>query len=105
MILWASQVETEAEAQFPELGRRAWRWVLEAGRWSQGVSIGFTKQVLFDGEQWCAAHHYYDVSLTKHFRLGESHDYYDGPHCAFSLGWLHINWSGAWCTKCMPEKE
>ena len=24
---------------------------------------------------------------------------------AFSLGFLHINWSGDWCKKCMPDDE
>jgi len=111
MILWTSEVTKEDEPEYPEMGRRSWRWVLETDLWRDesalfGVGIGFTHQILSGGhgETWRPANHYYTVSLTRHFAIGSHHAYYDGPHCSFSLGFLHINWSGGWCTKCMPDE-
>jgi hypothetical protein len=44
------------------------------------------------------------VAFTSTFALGSQHTYYDGPHCSFSLGWLHISWEGHLltgdCAKC-----
>ncbi len=106
MILWKSKIETEDKPEFSELGRRSWRWVFEVDYWKpMAVGAGFYHQVLFEKGDWRPAVQYYNLSLTPHFRLGERHDYYDGPHCSFSIGFLHINWSGDWCKKCMPDDE
>jgi hypothetical protein len=112
VILWAGKVTTEDEIAFPDMGRRSWRWVLESDVWRHegrlfGVGIGFASQWRCerDGNEWGGrAGGYYDVSITRHFDIGEEHVYYDGPHCSFSLGWLHFSWGGDWCTKCMPDK-
>lgn len=82
-----------------------WRWVFEIERWSQGISIGFNSQYCWDGEWRQCKQGYYNISLTKHWKFGESHDYFDGPHCGFSIGFFHFNWSGKWCKKCMPDAE
>jgi hypothetical protein len=112
VILWAGKVTTEDEIAFPDMGRRSWRWVLEASPWHLegrlfGAGIGFTHQYRCErgGNEWHLATHYYEVNVSRRFAWGEEHMYYDGPHCSFSLGWLHFSWSGDWCTKCMPGEN
>lgn len=82
-----------------------WRWVFEIEKWREGVDIGFSSQYCWNGEWKNCSTGYYNISLTKYFHLGSYHGYYDGPHCGFSIGFLHFNWSGAWCKKCMPDTE
>lgn len=80
---------------------RSWRWALE---------VHFTSIELFEeysrdgGITWSLANRYYTLCITKRWAMGEYHLYYDGPHCSFSLGFLHYNWSGEWCTECMPNE-
>lgn len=105
MILWASKVDEESEPKFQHLGRRAWRWVLEV----EPLVVSLNRQFRCerDGSEWSqrSSLEYFTVWIDRRFRLGELHTYYDGPHCQFSLGWLHIGWSYWWCTKCMPEEK
>lgn len=84
----------------------AWRWVFKIDMWS----IGFIRehQDKVNGE-WDWAGLYYEVNVTKHFLWGFHHDYYDGPNCGLSIGWIHFNWTGLpwanyWCKKCANEK-
>jgi hypothetical protein len=112
MILWSGKVDTEKEIAFQDMGRRSWRWVLESDVWRDcerlfGVGIGFAQQYRCerDGDEWARAIHYYEVTVTRHFAIGEEHAYYDGPHCSFSIGWIHFCWSGDWCLKCMPDES
>jgi len=42
----------------------------------------------------------YDMWLTKRFRIGSYHTYYDGPNCMFQLGWIQFCWSNDNCKKC-----
>ncbi len=39
----------------------------------------------------------------KNFDFGQSHMYYDGPHCMISFGFLHYSWSPINCDKCLSE--
>lgn len=109
MILWTGKVTEETEPAIEHMGRRSWRWVLETDAWRDGgslfgVGIGFAQQYRSERDpEWGRAVHYYEITITRHFALGEEHAYYDGPHCSFSLGWIHFNWSGDWCEKCMPS--
>ena len=82
-----------------ELGvRQLRRWVLDMNPF--GMEISF--QIFHAGtRKWRGVNPYYSVCLTKHFRLGGRHDYYDGPNCGFSLGFLHFEWTPAHCDKCM----
>ena len=102
MILWKSKEDPEDRGDaYPN---SAFRWTFQAGEWH----LGFVHQARdrHTGE-WNNGHaRNYEIWITKHFRLGIQHVYYDGPHCSFSIGWIHFNWSGGirsgWCTKCMP---
>lgn len=92
----------ETEPAWPRFPLRQWRWVIEAKKWSvlvnQEVSFG-------QDRDWRHAIDYFGVSITKHFHLGHHHFYYDGPHCNFSLGYVHLNWSLGGCNRCMPGDE
>src|SRR5512146_1328901 len=108
MILWRSKPTTESELKFPDLGYRSWRWVLIIERWDielqQQWRHGWPWQRQTE-DDWRPCSDYYSINITKHFFLGMMHDYYDGPHHAFSLGFLHLNWTPRkWCKKCAGEE-
>lgn len=102
MRLLAFQESHETVPAIPHIGRRGWRWVLDLS-W---LSLTLQRQVMFHNTTqpiWRdMGGSYFNMCLTRYFRIGQSHDYYDGPHCSYSLGWLHFNWSHRWCEKCMP---
>lgn len=102
MIIFTWGESQEDKPEWKDLGRRAWRWVFEV-TWT---SIEARREVKFlDKEnEWCPVCEYFNLNVTRYFRLGSEHMYYDGPHCSFSLGFLHFNWSYWWCKKCMPEE-
>jgi hypothetical protein len=56
-----------------------------------------------DDLKWYSARTYFNVSLTKYWFWGSDHYYYDGPHCSFSVGFLHFGWNYWWCKKCRPD--
>lgn len=65
--------------------------------------IGFKGQYKSD-DKWSDNHaNMFGLSYGK-WRWGESHVYYDGPHCMRAFGFLHVIWSGGWdtgdCDKC-----
>lgn len=104
MILWKGKERlTAGRNAFP---RRAVRWAFEIGRWE----VGFVWQTQWvDTLEWTSSHAWYGVMVGAPFQLGVRHTYYDGPNCSFSLGWLHICWSGGirtgWCHRCMPPED
>lgn len=56
-----------------------------------------------DDNEWRDSHtDNYALNITKHFHLGFEHIYYDGPHCFFSLGFIHLGYRNpyGWCDKC-----
>ncbi len=109
MILWKSKEKPETRGD--ELPCTAFRWVLEARRWKTGVGIGFVHQhKLRSTGEWRSSHTLtYEMNIMTPFYFGISHDYYDGPHCGLSLGYLRFNWCGDprthWCKKCMPDDD
>jgi len=102
MILCKFRETHEDKVEFDNVGLRGWRWIVEV----VAFSISLQRQVIFhksEKPEWQSCSNYFNVSLTKYFILGPEHTYYDGPHCSFSIGWIHFNWSYWWCTKCMPD--
>jgi len=67
-----------------------------------GVMFGWGEQVKTLGSgEWRDLHMTgYQVSLSRHFGWGHSHTYYDGPHCAFDVGFLHFLWHDWDCERC-----
>lgn len=84
-----------------------YRWALDLDarlKWP-AIWLSYEEQVEFKGSKtWRPRGRYFVVTLNLgSFRFGESHDYYDGPHCGWSLGFLHFAWSWKWCKKCAAE--
>lgn len=113
MILWRGREDVEATPAIERLGRRAWRWVftvecptrIHGTLWR--LTIGFDQQVRFiDREDQTPRDgvDYYLLTVDDWWHLGPSHAYYDGPHCGYSLGYLHLNWRGADCKRCHGER-
>jgi len=81
-----------------------WRWSAHIGMWKNGAYISVDQECLLRGREWSQqGMNYFSASITHHFMLGSEHLYYDGPHCSFSLGFLHLNWRYWWCKKCCEE--
>lgn len=98
MILWKSKEEPETREGYP---CSAFRWVFEIGKWY----IGFSHQYKYKSTgEWNSSHtNVYLITITDSFILGSWHGYYDGPHCTFSLGWIHFCWGNWNCKECLPE--
>lgn len=103
MILFTWGEQTEPEVKFADMGKRSWRWALNVEFFSIGVWLQTSSE---RNNEWRFGPDYYDVSVTKHFSLGQEHFWYDGPHCSFNLGFLHVNWSGSDsdCERCLEER-
>lgn len=58
------------------------------------------------GEEWPGrGGDYYSLWLGGPFRFGQEHFWYDGPHCSWSFGFVHVGWSCDWhCKKCEAER-
>lgn len=103
MILWKSKIKREAAEAYVDCGIRTWRRVLDIG-W---LSVSFHSEVKFRTDTpeesewlWCQGT---SISITKRFSLGTDHVYFDGPHCIYSVGFIHLCHEPDWCTKCMPD--
>lgn len=83
----------------------AWRWAFKIDTWSVGFNSEHRSR---QTGEWNLSGLYYEANVTRYFLWGFHHDYYDGPHCGLSIGWLHFNWSGNpwtyWCEKCAGNK-
>ena len=108
LIRWGEN--EEVEASFPHVGRRAWRWTLEiafSGLWLH-EEVKFLEGLHKTDpgpSDWMLAARYFGIFFSREFLFEASHDYYDGPHCMWAIGWLRISWSWNWCKKCMPDRE
>jgi hypothetical protein len=86
-----SKIEVDEKVIIRDMGIRRWRWVLSL-EWGW---LGIDRMLQHgDNPEWRWIGTWLGLSITKHFKLGPWHGYYDGPHCSFSLGWLHIIWEG-----------
>jgi len=117
LFTWGKQKETRVYDSGKPFPCDESRWALEL-TW---FGIGIVHQYKYrDTQKWNSSHTTaYGLCLWilngKKFRdpwygvFGISHNYYDGPHCALNLGWLHIYWGGdprtGWCKKCMPDND
>lgn len=105
MILWKSQPEEPLGPEDP-CSSRQWRLELSAFNPWCIFHFGLSRYVTFKESQTEKIVASYEVNLTKHFLWGPDHFWYDGPHCSWSLGWLHFHWNG-WggdCDKCYGEE-
>jgi hypothetical protein len=110
MIIWKSKEIPETRNQDPsnkiDWPCEAFRRVLEIG-WNDGFHFGLVNQYkLRDGGEWCTSHvGNWEVWITSRWAIGPAHFYYDGPHCTFSLGIIHLHYpvKNDRCEKCMPD--
>ena len=80
------------------------RTVLLVEKWGRGVSLSISDQFLRDGE-WNLSHiGETGVSITPHPSWGSEHMWYDGPHCFFSIGFIHFRWTNWRCKRCSSDK-
>lgn len=103
MILFKFREKYFAPGELPDYCCfMAERWVFEVDKYGKTLGIGFSRQIKpKDGGDWyrCGTP-YYELMIDWDWRVGRIHAYYDGPHDQFSLGFLHLCWSGEWCDKC-----
>lgn len=107
MILYSFAHELEERTPPEKWPCDKFRKVIEISKWEEGVAFGLYQQCHFrKSNEWRIVRNFFDVSVTKHFSLGSFHGYYDGPHCGFSIGWVHFNWDGnPWTDRCKKCEE
>ena len=104
MILWTSNVtERETKPAHPDWPLRAWRWVVDLDLDGRMPSLSLTQQYQRDGGEWHVANDYYSLWLGGTVRFGATHFWHDGPHCSWSLGFIHVGKSSGDCAKCSGE--
>ncbi len=107
MILFKWNQHHEEVVEYPNIGRRAWRDVLHIVWFGFGFEREY-KRIDDPEAEWRTIQTFFGMSITSHFMLGSNHVYYDGPHCMFSIGFLHLYWDGnPWtgrCKKCEGEE-
>lgn len=104
--LWPSR--TEPEVKYVDMGLRSWRWVLSLSR--LGVSIEKQLRNANDAaSEWWTIDVWLAVGVRRPAKWGSWHGYYDGPHCAFGLGWIYLYWEGGLisrrCKHCEGEDD
>lgn len=106
MNLFTWDLMTEDEVKFFHVGRRSWRKALEAFIWQLdgkfygfGLAINTEMSAEHDVLTWRVVGQT-SMTLSCRWAWGFEHMYYDGPHCMFSLGFLHFNWEPEWCDGC-----
>ena len=82
---------------------KAFRDVIEVDLDRTGLELGLFHQYQHKSDGTWHTSHTDDLSIaiTPHWMWGDRHMYYDGPHCVFSLGFVHIHYSRlGWRCKC-----
>lgn len=84
---------------------KAFRWVIEISLDRHGFSFGLVNQhQLKSTGEWKSSHvDAYMINVTRHWAWGSDHFWYDGPHCLFSLGFIHVCWVNHACVKCLDS--
>jgi hypothetical protein len=115
VILWKFKEHPETRSEEPgntiDWPCKAFRWAIEASaslsRARNFFHIGLVRQHQWKStNEWQTGHvGNWEIHINDHWAWGEEHVYYDGPHCFFDLGFIHISYpaKGGWCKKCMPD--
>lgn len=103
MIFW--KFKESPETRGDEYPCKAFRWVIDASLTHFGIYSQFQCK---STDKWESSHStLYEICINGRWCWGSQHIYYDGPHCSFSIGFIHFNWGGSpwtnWCKKCMPD--
>lgn len=80
-----------------------YRWILELEKWSISLTVQHKNK---KDRAWHFSNLGFSIYITKNFRFGSNHIYFNGSHCVFSLGWVHFYRTplSRWCEKCIPSK-
>lgn len=107
MIIYATKEQREEDPRMP---CQAYRKAFQVSLWDKNGTKGFfvewgPQHKFRDSTEW-RTHHAVGrwFSVTNHFKWGGEHFYYDGPHCMFSVGFLHFGWSNWECKECLGDK-
>lgn len=57
----------------------------------------------YPNSEWRQSHRGIGFCINKNWLWGSSHWWYDGEHCFFDLGFLHIWWAKNGCKKCHED--
>jgi hypothetical protein len=76
------------------------RWVVKTKFWNAAIIFQIKDQ---STDKWISTRKSYEIWISKYFRLGSDHFWYDGANCGFSLGWIHFAWCNQSCKKCLEE--
>lgn len=98
MIIWTSSIESDAKIEIPHMGIRSWRNQI-AISWCK---IVFIRQIKYKEFDWRTIQSN-SIAFKRLWKWEESHFWYDGPHCAWSFGFMHIYWARDNCKKCYYE--
>lgn len=96
MIVYASKPTKNTDARTPF---KSWRRALDVG-WCYVTYGTQVRCVTNDGSTWRFVRGGWSLSVTRHFAIGREHDYYDGPLCSISFGFVHFMRDADDCPKC-----
>jgi hypothetical protein len=99
--LWTTSIETEPDVVFADLGQRSWKRTLDITWFSIDWVTWFKTE---RSPSWRPVDER-TIEVRRPFEFNAFHAWYDGPHCAWSLGFLHIYWPKANCKKCWPDNS
>ena len=103
MIIWTSAIESDKKIEFDHMGIRSWRSVIEIS-W---FSIEWRRELKYEknnGADWRQVESK-SIAFERPWRFKSFHAWYDGPHCGWDIGFLHIYWPRDNCNKCWGEVE
>lgn len=103
MILWKFKERTIVPED--KSNWRSKRWTFQVNKWSFGLVLQFKNK---DNPKWRDSHTaVFEVSFNLPLAFGSRHFYYAGPHCSFSLGFIHFIYGGnfftGYCEKCWKD--
>lgn len=94
-----------------EFGRRWCYWPLVLGLYREdcslwlGVGLYLLRFRGEEGEPYLVGYSQLGIVLDpRAWRLGESHDYYDGPHCRYDFGPLAYATNQRACARCEDSR-
>lgn len=95
MILWKSKTEKLSNASGSSR-RRVFRIT------SNSIGLVYQYQYASIGE-WNDSHTDVTEIYLDKWRVGTDHFYYDGTHCMYHFGWIHVQLNNQSCKKCVGE--
>jgi hypothetical protein len=99
-------VEEDPTGPMADYGR-CWRWDLAASwRAEKYPEVSLIQRLIWrQGAPTDVPCSYVYLQLRlREWGFRQYHTYYDGPHCGYVVGPIHLYKQWNWCTKCMPDR-